>query len=163
MNSVNSNQQRQIKVQPRGTDTSGSHKERLVLEHIFKKTKVTDYEFTDPNGWARYDAIARIDGKEYMIELKNRNIKSTQYNTIILDEGKVKWMIEECKRTNRIPIFIATFADDKYIGINLFNALNTATKSEVSTPISTADDHRKIKKTMCYFKISNVKELGLFS
>ena len=94
-----------IKVQPRGTDTSGSHKEREILEHIFSKHDITEYEFTDPNGWARYDTIFKKGDKTYIAEMKNRSCKSTKSATIILDVSKVHWLINEAKK-KRYEAFI---------------------------------------------------------
>lgn len=161
MNNVNMNQNKTIKVQPRGTDTSGSHKERVILEHIFKQQGITDYELTDADGWARYDAIFTKGNRTWIAEMKNRSCKSTAYSEIYLDVSKVHWLIDEAKKRDMKPLFIAVFADNKYMTMDLTNVPATCSKKITETYRSTADDHRMRTASLYLIPIKGLKDLNM--
>lgn len=97
--------------------------ERKKMLQVFEKNNITDYEFTDENGFDKYDGIfTKKDGTSIVYEVKNRNIPSNRYLTTIIERSKYEYLIGLAKTTGSLPYIFIFFTDGKYFVQNLLEA-----------------------------------------
>lgn len=141
--------------------TKASKKERDVLLALFQKNNVTKYEFTDPEGFDRHDAEFEMNGKTYLVEIKNRNVKSNAFKTTLIEESKVKYLVDKAKAENKIPLLLITFTDGMFAQFNLSTCLKPKYLTTRDCNRTTAVSSQKITKDVYLIPIDNVKVIGV--
>lgn len=96
-----------------------SRKEREILEHLFRKNDVTEYMFTDEKGHERYDAEFTKGDRTFVVEFKNRAVKSDAFTTTLIEQSKVNYLLDKAKRENKVPLLMIAFTDNKYLQFDL--------------------------------------------
>lgn len=85
--------------------------ERQQLIKIFAKKGITDYEFTEIGSLDRYDFKFNYNGKTFFGDIKNRNIKSSDYKDSLIDKSKIDYLIDTGHKNDWIPMIICTYSD----------------------------------------------------
>ena len=57
----------------------------------------------------------------YVVELKYRNMPSTQYGDCFIQQDKYQWLMESGARSGKVPGYIAAWSDGVYCAWNLKN------------------------------------------
>lgn len=74
-----------------------SQKERQKMTSLFEQRGITNYKFTDDNGYDQYDGWFESPKTNEIIcfEVKNRAVSSLAYPTAILNEKKYQFMLDQ--------------------------------------------------------------------
>lgn len=90
-----------------------SKKERQLMKKLFQQNNVTSFIFTPEDGMDREEGYytATTTSTPYIFEVKNRNISTTTYKTIAIEESKVKYLLEQAKERNEQAIIFFFFND----------------------------------------------------
>lgn len=140
--------------------TEYSHIERMKMEQLFTKHNITKYEFTDSDGYDRYDGLFfNSKNERIFFEVKNRKVYSNQYTTSFIDYSKYEFLIELNKKTgDKVFVFIF-YSDDKVLIQDLTKA--NITKTEFNCPRTTAGDQTKVLKQMATIEINSKNLIDL--
>jgi len=65
--------------------------------------------------------MSHIDyyNNSYVVELKYRNMPSTQYGDCFIQQDKYQWLMESGTRSGKVPGYIAAWSDGVYCAWNL--------------------------------------------
>lgn len=140
--------------------TQASKKERQLMKQLFDKYEVESFIFTPEDSMDREEGwyTGRTDNVPYIFEVKNRNITSTQYNTIMIEESKVKYLINQAKERNETPVIFFFFNDGywMYQQLDVNQYYSTVT---MPMPVTTMGyNNNKVLKEVVEFPIQNLKK-----
>ena len=140
-----------------------SKKERKVLGEIFNKCpKIANVEYSDEAGNDRWDFKFTLNsGKEYIGDIKCRNVKHNKYPDVLIEAKKVKWLVEEAKKTSKVPILICHYTDKIALIWNLTKVPTEYTSQMKYCPLTTAGNRRYVQKEVYYLKIEGAKQIDL--
>lgn len=141
---------------------SASKKERQLMQQLFDQYNVNSYIFTPEDSMDREEGwyTGTTNNTAYIFEVKNRNITSTQYDTIMIEESKVNYLIEQAKQRNETPVIFFFFRD----GYWMHQELDKHFKYETVTmpfPVTTMGyNNAKVLKEVVEFPIiqNNLKK-----
>lgn len=128
--------------------------ERQKMSELLSKYKITDYSFTDDNGYDEYDGTyINPFGEDVAFEIKNRNVSSTKYPTTIIEESKYNFLITQ---SIGIPMLYVFFNDGTYFYEEL-NAAKNYNKVVMGAPSTTMGDDTWVSKTFIEIPIDSSK------
>jgi hypothetical protein len=137
-----------------------SVKERQKAEALLISKGVTEYGFTDDEGYDQHDGwYTTKTGKIICFEVKNRNVSSTKYRTTVIEKKKYEYMTNEQKVGE--PYLFVFFTDDKVLVENLTS--RPYKQTQFMAPKTTADYSNKILKLQIEIPIDNTNILTFIS
>ncbi len=87
-----------------------STRERLLLIEMNKQIDFTIIYTTPVKEYSKYDAIISSGGTEYIVETKTRT-GSSQFPGYTIEEDKYKYLMEQSKVRDLVPLYILFFND----------------------------------------------------
>ena len=89
--------------------------EREKMTQLFNKIGINSFYFTNVDGYDKEDGyFTGRTGTPIVFEVKNRDITSTEYKTIMIGEDKIKHLLQIAKTTNNTPYVFWFFNDGTY-------------------------------------------------
>ncbi|MEC4048779.1 hypothetical protein OX284_005000 [Flavobacterium sp. SUN046] len=131
--------------------------ERQKMLKLFKQNNVTSYIFTDEKGYDKTDGLytATTTNTPIIFEVKNRDISSTTYDSIVIGRDKVDYLLEQSKITNNVPYVFWFFNDNKYYYQKLdLETYYTNTWLPVSETTMGSTRKKIVEKPFVAFKIN---------
>jgi hypothetical protein len=110
-----------------------------------------------------FDQFNKVDchNQIYVIELKFRNMPSTQYNDCFIEQAKYDALMERAETANKIAGYIAAYTDGKYYAWNLTEMTKNGFKfnwKPFAMKATTHFEHNdQVLKMSCKLPISEAK------
>lgn len=132
-----------------------SLKEEEMMIKFFKKYNVTNYSFTDREGYSKTDGEF-IRNEPIIFETKCRNLRHDFYTTTTIEWKKVKAVLNRGLNENK-RMFLFFFFEDNYVMMQeLFHDVHYSINLKKCPKTTCGDNTLKIKE-MVDFKITKDK------
>ena len=116
-----------------------SNKEREMMEIVFRKMKITDYDFTPSDGDDRHDGTFNSGTHKIMFEVKVRNIYQHEHKDTVIETSKYEYMQKASKNIGAVPMLFIFFKGERF----LLECLNKTYKTKkMKAPRTTSDTKR---------------------
>lgn len=133
--------------------------EREKMKELFDKYNITNYDFTEIEGYDKHDGIF-THRKEVIFETKIRRFKSSKYETTYIEYEKIKYLLKEAKKQQRTPFLFIFFEDDCVLPIELDPQLFYQPYLK-QMPATTEGHNEKVWKLIVEFKVNKEKLINI--
>jgi hypothetical protein len=133
-----------------------STKERKLMKQLFEQFNVDSYIFTPADSMDREEGFytGSTTNIPYIFEVKNRTIASTTYDTIMIEESKVKYLLTQAKERNEKAVIFFFFRDGYWMHQELDHNQFYSTVT-IPMPITTmGSNNRMVLKECIEFPIN---------
>lgn len=132
-------------------------KESEMINTLNRKVFINDQIQKTLDEFNKVDCHNQI----YVIELKFRNMPSTQYNDCFIEKAKYDALMERAGATKKIAGYIAAYTDDKYYAWNLTEmtekGFDFKWKSFAMKKTTHFDNNDQVLKLSCKLPLSEAK------
>lgn len=143
------------KPKPTNITAEASELERTKMIQLFKQMNITEYSFTDPNGYDEQDGqYTNKYGKTFLFETKVRRFPSTEYSDTMLEMKKIYNLGKAADKINATPLLFIFFTDNK---VAVFNPDKvTPTQKQITKRRVTEDKYsNKITEMSNFYDLSH--------
>lgn len=143
------------KPKPINITATASELERTKMIQLFNQMNITEYSFTDPNGYDEQDGqYTNKYGKTFLFETKVRRFPSTEYPDTMLEMKKIYNLGKAADKLNVTPLLFIFFTDNK---VAIFNPDKVSPTQRPITKRRVTEDKfsKKITEMSNFYDLSN--------
>lgn len=127
-----------------------SERERELMTQLFKAYNINSYIFTPAEGYDREEGYytATTTNQPIIFEVKNRDISSDKYRTTMIEESKVRYLLQKANERNEKAIIFFFFNDGYWMPQELFQDIYYST-SYIPMPATTMGNNNEMVLKPC--------------
>lgn len=134
------------------------NKGRKKAELLFKKLNITEYEFSKGE-FDSFDGRFTWNDTKYILEIKDRQIKSTTYSTAIMEVDKLKSLID-LKEADEQICYLNFYTDDVAVMFTNKDIKKGKITQKMCNRTTAIDSGRRLKKVV-EIDINNAEKFKL--